>query len=86
MTISLVLCSLIRIFACMKQRTEEEYYIESKRIRSEVLLMAEALKDNPIRSYLEKAEYLGWRPVAGKVRQFKKTNSPVSHRLTGFYL
>ena len=129
MTISLVLCSLIRIFACMKQRTEEEYYIESKRIRSEVLLMAEALKDNPmrftitngitmdveitksdlktvlsknvrnnkfnaiknalakdIRSYLEKAEYLGWRPVAGKVRQFIKTNSPVSQRLTGCYL
>ena len=91
----------------MKQRTEEDYYVESKRIRSEVLLMAEALKDNPmrftitngitmdveitksdlktvlsknvrnnkfnaiknalakdIRGYLEKAEYLGWRPVA----------------------
>ena len=91
----------------MKQRTEEEYYIESKRIRKEVLEMAEVLKEHPmrftitngitmdveitksdlktvlgknvrnnkfnainnaltkdIRNYLEKAEYLGWRPVA----------------------
>ena len=31
------------------KRTDDEYYIESKRIRSEVLLMAEALKDNPMR-------------------------------------
>ena len=88
-------------------RTEDEYYIESKRIRKEVLSMAEALKDNPLRftitngismnveitkcdlktvlsknvienkfnaiknalakdiqAYLEKAEYLGWRPIA----------------------
>lgn len=88
-------------------RTNDDYYIESKRIRSEVLAMAEKLKDNPlrftisngitmdveitksdlktilsknvrnnkfnaiknalakdIRGYLEKAEYLGWRPVA----------------------
>jgi hypothetical protein len=27
----------------MKQRTEEDYYVESKRIRKEVLEMAEAL-------------------------------------------
>ncbi len=32
---SLVLCSLIRIFADMKQRTEEEYYSESRRLRDE---------------------------------------------------
>jgi hypothetical protein len=94
-------------FCIMKQRTEDEYYIESKRIRKEVLEMAETLKEHPIRftitngitmdveitksdlktvlsknvrsnkfnaiknaltrdirSYLEKAEYLGWRPVA----------------------
>lgn len=91
----------------MKQRTEEDYYVESKRIRKEVLEMAEVLKECPlrftitngitmdveitksdlktvlgknvrsnkfnaiknalardIRSYLEKAEYLGWRPIA----------------------
>jgi hypothetical protein len=89
------------------KRTDDDYYIESKRIRNEVLLMAEALKAHPlrftitngitmdveitksdlktvlsknvrnnkfnaiknalakdIRSYLEKADYLGWRPVA----------------------
>jgi hypothetical protein len=88
-------------------RTEDDFYIESKRIRREVLKMAESLKGNPlrftisngitmdveitksdlktvlsknvrsnkfnaiknalakdIRSYLEKAEYIGWRPVA----------------------
>jgi len=88
-------------------RTEEEYYIESKRLRAEVMQIAESLKGNPmrfvitneitmrveitktdlktivsknvgddkfnaiknalakdIRGYLEKAEYLGWRPVA----------------------
>ena len=33
----------------MKQRTEEEYYIESKRLRAETMRMAEALKDNPMR-------------------------------------
>ena len=33
----------------MKQRTEEEYYIESKRLREETIRIADALKDNPIR-------------------------------------
>ena len=33
----------------MKQRTKEEYYIESKRLRAETMRMAEALKDNPMR-------------------------------------
>ena len=33
----------------VNQRTEEEYYIESKRLRAEVLLIADALKDNPLR-------------------------------------
>ena len=33
----------------MKQRTEEEYYAESKRLREEAIRMAEALKDNPMR-------------------------------------
>ena len=89
------------------KRTDNDFYIESKRIRSEVLQMAENLKTHPmhftiinvitmeveitksdlktilsknvrnnqfnaiknalakdIRGYLEKAEYLGWRPVA----------------------
>lgn len=31
------------------QRTEEEYYFESKKLRAEVMSMADALKDNPIR-------------------------------------
>ena len=31
------------------KRTDDEYYIESKRIRNEVLLMAESLKDHPMR-------------------------------------
>ncbi len=33
----------------MKQRTEEEYYLESKRLREETIRMADALKDNPMR-------------------------------------
>ena len=33
----------------MKLRTEEEYYIESKRLREETMRMADALKDNPMR-------------------------------------
>ena len=31
------------------KRTDDEYYIESKRIRNEVLLMAEALKEHSMR-------------------------------------
>ena len=91
----------------MNDRTQIDYYQESKRIRNEVLQLAELLKDHPLRfiitngitmrveitktdlktivsknvrdnkfnaiknalakdipGYLEKAEYLGWRPVA----------------------
>ena len=33
----------------MKQRTEEEYYIKSKRLREETMRMADSLKDNPMR-------------------------------------
>ena len=33
----------------MKQRTEEEYYQESKRLRKEVLQQAELLKGHPLR-------------------------------------
>ena len=33
----------------MKQRTEEEYYKESKRLREEVLQQAELLKGHPLR-------------------------------------
>ena len=33
----------------MKHRTEEEYYIESRRLREETIRMADALKDNPMR-------------------------------------
>ena len=32
-----------------KPRTEEEYYIESKRFREETMRMADSLKDNPMR-------------------------------------
>lgn len=39
------------IFAIMKQRTEEDYYVESKRIRKEVLEMAEVLKECPLRLF-----------------------------------
>ena len=46
------------------KRTNEDYYIESKRLRNEVLRQAEQLKGHPIPGYLEKAQYLGWRPVA----------------------
>jgi hypothetical protein len=88
-------------------RTQDDYYKESKRLRQEVLELAEQLKNNPLRftitnvitmnveitktdlktvvsknvrdnkfnavknalardipGYLQKAEYLGWRPVA----------------------
>ena len=31
------------------QRTEEDYYLESKRLRAEVMKMADALKDSPLR-------------------------------------
>ena len=45
-----------------KKRTEDDFYRESKRLRMEVLQMADALaKDIP--SYLKKGEYLGWRYV-----------------------
>ena len=33
----------------VNQRTEEKYYIESKRLRAEVMQIADALKDNPLR-------------------------------------
>ena len=33
----------------MNKRTDEEYYIESKRLRAETLRMADALKDSPLR-------------------------------------
>ena len=32
-----------------KERTEKEYYLESKRLREEVLLQAEQLKNKPLR-------------------------------------
>ena len=32
-----------------KQRTEEDYYNESRRLRAETMLMADALRDNPLR-------------------------------------
>ena len=91
----------------MTKSTQRNYYIENKRIRTEVLKIAELLKSNPIHftitngitmnveitksdlktivsknvnddkfnaiknalakdimGYLQKAEYLGWRPVA----------------------
>ena len=32
-----------------KQRTDEEYFVESKRYRAEVLEIADALKENPLR-------------------------------------
>ncbi len=90
-----------------RNRTQEDYYIESKRLRDEVLQQAELLKSSPMRfiitneitmrvvitktdlktivsknvgdnkfnaiknamakdipGFLEKATYLGWRPVA----------------------
>lgn len=49
---------ILRIFAAYisyliksmnKQRTEEEYYIESRRLRAETLRIADGLKDNPMR-------------------------------------
>ena len=33
----------------MKQRTEEEFYNESRRLRAETMLMADTLRDNPLR-------------------------------------
>ena len=39
----------IRTFARMKQRTEEDYYIESRRLREETMRMADELKDHPMR-------------------------------------
>lgn len=38
-----------RTFAGMKQRTEEDYYIESRRLREETMRMADELKDHPMR-------------------------------------
>ena len=32
-----------------KQRTEEDYYNESRRLRAETMLMADSLRDNPLR-------------------------------------
>ena len=36
-------------FVHMKQRTEEEYYSESRRLRDETMQMADSLRDNPLR-------------------------------------
>ena len=36
-------------FALGMERTEEEYYNESRRLREETMLMADALRDNPMR-------------------------------------
>ena len=33
----------------MIHRTQDDYYVESKRLRREVLLIAEQLKDQPLR-------------------------------------
>ena len=32
-----------------KQRTEEEYFIESRRLREETMRMADSLRNNPLR-------------------------------------
>ena len=36
-------------FADVMQRTKDNYYIESKRLRSEVMTIAETLKEHPLR-------------------------------------
>ena len=41
--------TIIRSFAFNMKRTQDDFYIESKRIRSEVLLIANALKEKPLR-------------------------------------
>ena len=48
------MCTFVAVFRRIelmnrKQRTEEDYYNESKRLRSEVMRMADALRDNPMR-------------------------------------
>ena len=45
----MVVSEIMRNFATMKQRTDDDFYIESKRMRKEVLEMAESLKDHPLR-------------------------------------
>ena len=41
--------SFVYLCKLMKQRTEEEYYIESRRLREETMRMADLLKDRPMR-------------------------------------
>ena len=40
---------IVSTIQIMNKRTDEEFYIESKRLRAETLRMADALKDNPMR-------------------------------------
>ena len=40
---------VIEYLMARKQRTEEDYYNESRRLRAETMLMADALRDNPLR-------------------------------------
>ena len=47
--IFLYFCNLNQHIMAMKQRTEEDYYNESRRLRAETMLMADSLRDNPLR-------------------------------------
>ena len=47
--IFLYFCNLNQHTMAMKQRTEEDYYNESRRLRAETMLMADSLRDNPLR-------------------------------------
>ena len=47
--IFLYFCNLNQHTMAMKQRSEEDYYNESRRLRAETMLMADSLRDNPLR-------------------------------------
>ena len=47
--IFLYFCNLNQHIMAMKQRTEEDYYNESRRLRAETMQMADSLRDNPLR-------------------------------------
>ena len=56
----------------MKQRTEEEYYYESRRLRAETMLMADTLRDNPLRFTITNGITMDVEVTKTDLRRIKK--------------
>ena len=56
----------------MKQRTEEEYYYESRRLCAETMLMADTLRDNPLRFTITNGITMDVEVTKTDLRRIKK--------------